>query len=207
MKRTTAELVDPIFLLTWQLRESLQHAEITVVAEAQAELKQLLSQLAASDVGAANGDFLGIHYPIVSWIDEIMTSERAIAPVWNECKLEGELFGTNDRAWKFWRQVELAESLGREEWLEIFYLCVSHGFTGNLLDEPEKLKNWMHRTRLRIGNVPELKLPFQSDLVPSPDVPPLYGRRALQRMMMVAWAASVLLLPTISYMLVRRWAS
>jgi type VI secretion system protein ImpK len=207
MKRNTAELVDPIFNLTWTLRESLQHADATIVAEAQSELKQLISQLAASEVGPTSGDFLGVHYPIVSWIDEIMTAERSIAKLWNECKLEGELFGTNDRAWKFWRQVELAESLGREEWLEIFYLCVAHGFTGNLQDEPEKLKNWLHRTRLRIGAVPELKLPFQSDLVPSPDVPPLYGRRAFERMMMVAWAASVVLLPMLSYMLVKRWVS
>lgn len=206
MKRTTAELVDPIFSLTWKLRESLQLADRDVIAEAQSELKQLLSVVAASDIGPISGDFLGIHYPIVCWIDEVMTADRLIAEHWNECKLEGELFGTNDRAWKFWRQVELAETLGREEWLEVFYLCVAHGFTGNLVDDAEKLKNWMHRTRLRIGHVPELQLPFQRDLTPAADVPPLHGRRALRRMTMVAWAASVVLLPTLSYLLVRRWA-
>ena len=206
MKRATAELVDPIFLRTWQLQESLRSGTREQVAEAQSEIKQMLSQLSASTVGPTSGDFLGIHYPLVCWIDELMTADRSIANLWNECKLEGTLFGTNDRAWKFWRQAELAESMGREEWLEIFYLCVAHGFTGNMVDDSEKLKNWMHRTRLRISTVPNLSLPFERDLAPAADVPPLYGRHALQKMMMVAWAASVIILPTLSYLLVRTWA-
>jgi type VI protein secretion system component VasF len=205
MNRETAALVDPIFVQTWRLRGALAGvgAGIEQVLDGQAELKQLLSLLSASDAGKRQGDFLGIHYPLVCWIDELMTGTPGISEIWNENKLEGEIFGSNDRAWMFWRQAEIAESIGRETWLEVFYLCVAHGFTGNAIDRPGSMKNWLHRTRIRIGCVPDLSLPFEKDLAPAADVPPLYGQHAVRRMLTVAWGAAAILLPALSYLTVR----
>ncbi len=173
-----------------------------------AELKKLLSQVynAQLTAGHSSGDYLGSVYPLVCWIDEIVTDDERLGHAWNENKLEGEWFGSNDRAWMFWRQAALAETLGRREDLAVFYLCVQFGFTGQYRSEPEKLAAWVHRIRVSLGWVPDLKLPFSHDLAPATDAPPLAGAAALRRASHVGWTAAVVLLPALSYLAVAAWA-
>ncbi|MEZ6087920.1 MAG: DotU family type IV/VI secretion system protein [Pirellulaceae bacterium] len=172
------------------------------------EIKELLSRVHSSELAAglsSTGDYLGICYPLACWIDEMMTSDPVAGSVWNENKLEGELFGTNDRAWMFWRQAQLAETQNRREALTVFYLCVGLGFTGQYRNDPEKLAAWMHRTRLALGLVTELKLPFANDLAPGTDVPPLTGSSKLRTAGYVGWLSAVVLLPFLSYLAVATW--
>jgi type VI protein secretion system component VasF len=205
MRPETAELVDPIFSRTWQLREALAAGRTESLSQGRAELKELLAQVHTAELAEGlptSSDYLGLTYPLVCWIDEILTDDIATRQFWNEIKLEGERFGTNDRAWMFWRQAQLAETLRRTEALAIFYACVALGFSGQYRSDPDKLSAWMHRTRLTLGIVPELQLPFANDLAPATDVPPLTGNAALRRAAHLGWAAAVLLLPALSYLAV-----
>ena len=47
---------------------------------------------------------LDIRYAMVCWIDELFILNSVWGTQWNEQKLEVDLFGTNDRAWKFWEK-------------------------------------------------------------------------------------------------------
>lgn len=208
MRPETALLVDPVFSLTTQLRDALAAGQTDRFSSGRSELKELLSRIHSAELAAGHrsgSDYLGLGYPLTCWIDELMTDDPIAGRIWNENKLEGELFGSNDRAWMFWRQAQLAETLGRGEDLAVFYLCVSLGFSGQYRSDPEHLSAWMHRTRLGLGLVPELKLPFANDLAPATDAPALTGAATLQRAGYVGWIAAVLLLPLISYLAVSAW--
>jgi type VI protein secretion system component VasF len=214
MRSETAALVDPVLTRACGLRDSLAVAPVgspegaRLMEQGRTELTKMLARVQNAEMAAGlatGGDYLGIGYPLTCWIDELMTEDLQSGALWNENKLEGELYGSNDRAWMFWRQAELAETLGREETLAVCYLCVSLGFTGTLRKDPQKLSAWMHRMRVRIGLVPELKLPFAHDLAPATDAPPLRGASLLQRASTVGWVASVVLLPLLSFLAVHTW--
>ncbi len=214
MRPETAALVDPVFNRACALRAALADttaaspAGMRLIAQARTELTKMLARVQNAEIAegvATGGDYLGIGYPLTCWIDELMTEDLQSGAVWNENKLEGELYGSNDRAWMFWRQAELAETLGREETLAVCYLCVSLGFTGTRRNDPPQLLAWMHRMRVRLGLVPELKLPFAHDLAPATDAPPLRGAARLQRASTVGWVASVVLLPLLSFLAVHAW--
>src|SRR5205823_14678794 len=50
--------------------------------------------------------FRGVRYALTSWLDElcIVDAPKDWAANWNEQKLETALYGTNDRAWRFWEE-------------------------------------------------------------------------------------------------------
>jgi len=208
MHSPSVALVEPLFDQTLRLRERIATGQTNDLLAIRNELRELLYRVQSGEdrLGRSrNTDYLGLSYPLACWIDEVMTSDATVGAIWNESKLEGSLFGTNDRAWMFWRQADLAETMGYQDDLSVFYLCVSLGFTGQYSNEPEKLTAWMHRLRVSLGMVPDLSLPFASDLAPMTDVPPLMGPKRLLQASHFAWASAVVLLPTMSYLLVTTW--
>src|SRR6185312_5642130 len=120
--------------------------------------------------------FLGIRYALVCWLDELFTSDRIWQAAWNERKLEVELYGSNDRAWKFWQQAALAQARPAADALEAAYLCVTLGFRGKLRDQADRLEPWIAAARLRLGKVDELSWAYAAEPEPATDVPPLHGR-------------------------------
>ena len=42
------------------------------------------------------------------WLDELFILYSSWESAWNERKLEGSLYGSNDRAWRFWEQARIA---------------------------------------------------------------------------------------------------
>ncbi|HBJ33801.1 MAG TPA: hypothetical protein DDZ51_03350 [Planctomycetaceae bacterium] len=208
MQPSTANLVEPIFDRTLRLREAISLGHVDDLLTVRNELKELLNRVRNGEERfnrQRSTDYLGLSYPLACWIDEIMTADAVVGSVWNEMKLEGSLFGTNDRAWMFWRQSELAETIGLQDDVAVFYLCASFGFSGQFSSEPGKLLAWMQRCRLTLGLVPELRLPFANDLAPMTDVPPLLGTKRLRHASHAAWTSAVVLLPVMSYLLVTAW--
>jgi len=208
MHSPSASLVEPVIDQTLRLRERIASGQTNDLLAIRSELRELLYRVQSGEdrLGRSrNTDYLGLSYPLACWIDEVMTSDTTVGTIWNESKLEGSLFGTNDRAWMFWRQADLAETMGYQDDVTVFYLCVSLGFTGQFSSEPEKIAAWNHRMRASLGMVPELTLPFATDLAPMTDVPPLMGTRRMRQASHVAWASAVVLLPTMSYLLVTSW--
>src|SRR5947209_13972033 len=96
------------------------------------------AQTPASEAAPAGRPFLGVRYALACWLDELLILNSPWSAAWNERKLEAALYGTNDRAWKFWEQAELAAARPTTDALEGFFLCVVLGFRGELGLEPER---------------------------------------------------------------------
>ncbi len=157
----------------------------------------------APSATSGKDDFFGVRYALVCWLDELFTRGSSDwAADWNEQKLEVELYGSNDRSWRFWQQAQLARSRATDDALEAFYLCVMLGFRGDLREHDEQLRRWAGAARQRLGQISEIEWPYASQLnVPVP-AQPLRGRRRLRRMVMVACLTVVAVIPSIAFLLV-----
>lgn len=150
MQEDIANLVHPTLNYALKLRDRLEQGEAVDLETEQGKLRGLLlteiearrwpdyggdthgagSDLSGEETRPTGDEFLGIRYALACWIDELFILYSPVEKDWNERKLEGELYGSNDRAWKFWRQAEMALSRPRSDALEVFFLCVLMGFRG-----------------------------------------------------------------------------
>jgi type VI secretion system protein ImpK len=226
MRDEIARLVHPVLDRGLELRQRLLRGERPVLYAEQAILKGLLlteeeaqrlvdfggepevrpvnRARTTSDVGVQETDpqFLGVRYALVCWLDEVFVLDSPWESQWNERKLEGALYGTNDRAWQFWEQARRAESRPGTDALEVFYLCVMLGFRGELREDPEKLGAWIAGTRGRLARPPEWTPPPSAD--PPTDVPLLRGRQSLQRMVFLGGLVLLLVIPVLAFFLVQQ---
>jgi type VI secretion system protein ImpK len=230
MRDEIANLVHPVLTYALQLKERLERGEPCDIDNEQATLKsQLMTENEARRLADFGGDggtdqsiagatrmggdpgrrtsdhFLGIRYALVCWLDEMFILDSPWSVEWNERKLEASLYGTNDRAWKFWDQARRAESRPGSDALEVFFLCVMLGFRGDLRDEPDRLEAWVAvaRTRMDKGHGKEWKPP--PDLGDPPtNVPPRQGREQLQRMILLGGAALLAVIPIVAFFVVRQ---
>ena len=147
---------------------------------------------------------LGVAYPLACWIDELFTLHSPMAARWNERKLEVLLYGTNDRAWQFWRQAELAAEQPEADLLEVAYVCVALGFRGEMIEDDAQLKTWLTRSRDR------LLTQFQRNWVPPASAnvptaaPPLLGFKQVQRMGLILGIAVAILIPVATWLAFRQ---
>ena len=230
MRDAIAQLVHPVFAHGLQLQSRLRSGERPDLDQEQAILKDLLLSDfeslrwrefggdAASGHMASGADsidmrehaadhFLGIRYLLTCWLDEMFCNESEWGVRWNEQKLEVELYGTNDRAWKFWEQAKIARSRPGIDAVEVAYLCVSLGFRGQLRNDGRQLRTWIDSAKRRLGKVDELTWKHPADFLPPAQAPPLLGRRKLRRMALVAWISLLVLAPALSFLLVYKLGS
>lgn len=158
-----------------------------------------------------NQKFLGARYALTSWLDEIFTTNGTWGNNWSndwtERKLEGQLYKTNDRAWKFWDQAQLAESQPALGDLETYYLCICLGFRGKWHDDPVRLKRWVNRVKLRVGNVPVPPIPPTTEIRTVNTAVPLVGQNAMKRMTVVCWISLLILIPLLSFAITQKYSS
>jgi type VI secretion system protein ImpK len=130
--------------------------------------------------------FLGIRYALASWLDEIFTEDTCPwKDEWNNHKLEVAFFSpTAERAWIFWEQARMAETRPDDDALEVFFLCVMLGFRGDWGREPDRLKDWIDRTRARVTRG-QASPPLPTELELVPHHPPHRGRDRFARMLVV----------------------
>jgi len=216
MQEEIANLVHPVLTHGLRLKERLDRGEKPSLDVEQAALKGLLqSEIEArrwvsfggdersGDAGEARrGAFLGIRYALVCWLDELFTTGSAWEAQWNERKLEADLYGTNDRAWKFWEQARLADTWPDSDPLEAMYLCVMLGFSGELRGRPDQLRNWVSVAQTRLSKELGREWAYPAELDPPTNVPPLHGREQLQRMVLVGGIALLLLIPLVAFLVV-----
>jgi type VI secretion system protein ImpK len=221
MRKEIAGLVYPVINYALRLKERVNRGEDLSLTNEQGELKGLLkSESAARRWGEFAGDapagggfddggrgpaeqFLGIRYALTCWLDEIFILDSPWRAEWNERKLEAALYGSNDRAWKFWDQARKAEARPEKDALEVFFLCVMLGFRGDLRDDPEALRAWREAAEAQIGRPREWVGPPDAQL--PPDVPPLEGAQRFQRMALAVGAAVLLLIPAAMFYLVMQF--
>ncbi|MFK7768215.1 MAG: DotU family type IV/VI secretion system protein [Mariniblastus sp.] len=222
MNENIADIVYPVVDYGLSLRAKFNAGEAVDVDLEQARLQAMLLSEEESQIHSGFGrevsakvdsfedgqrlgsNFLGARYALVCWLDEMFTLNEHSSHLWTERKLEGRLYGTNDRAWKFWEQARLAQVRSDSSELEVFFLCVNLGFRGDRRDRPDELRSWNNQAKLRLGRVEELAFPFSTE-VPSRSIPLLNGESRFRSMALTCWAALLIIIPLISFSLMRKF--
>ena len=228
MRRQLAELVQPVIEFGLKLKERLESGQPLVLETEQAILKGMLlsatearrlidfggergrdakthGQSSAADTGSDKSEqFLGVRYALVCWLDELFILDSPWESKWNERKLEAALYGTNDRAWKFWAQANQAESRPGSDSLEVFLLCVMLGFRGQLRERPDRLKTWITSTKSRILSSLRRSWEYPPELDPPTHVPPLHGGERFHKILIRVGVCTLTLIPVVMYAIVRR---
>jgi type VI secretion system protein ImpK len=224
MREELSDLVHPVLGYALQLRDRLESGEVVRIDAEQAALRGLLrTEIEAqrwTDFGgeeptrrglvgreeAAPGaaPFLGARYGLVCWLDELFILHSPWDEQWNERKLEVALYGSNDRAWRFWEQAAIAERRSGTDALEAFYLCVMLGFRGELREAPDKLHAWVMTNQARLSRPDAAEWPGPPELEPPTNVPPLRGRQRLQRVVWLCGAALLILIPIVAFFVVQQ---
>jgi type VI secretion system protein ImpK len=220
MREDIANLVHPVLSYGLLLKERLAQGDIPSLDVEQAALKGLLlsesearrwttfggdtrAESVPGEPGRRAEQFLGIRYALVCWLDEIFTLDSPWEAEWNERKLEVALYGTNDRAWKFWDQARQAEARPQVDALEVFFLCVVLGFCGELRDSPERLATWVSTSQNRVVKARGQEWSYPAEVEPPTHVPPLHGRERLQRVLLAGGLALLILIPILAFMVVQ----
>ena len=227
MHDPTARFAYPILKLGLLLLRQLGHGRTPPFDREHARLKELLLAAVPASVTVGpdpvqavpnrpsipnspmnphppSDQFLGVRYALVCWLDEVFTKAPDWADRWNERKLEVELYGTNDRAWKFWEQARLAEQHPDSDALEVFFLCVQLGFRGVYADETGRLNEWVVATRERIGQLQMEPTPHDLEPDPVPNVPPRHAEQAFEKMLSIGGTMLLLLIPLAGFLLAFR---
>jgi type VI secretion system protein ImpK len=225
MREELAKLVYPVILRGLQVKERLDAGEPLTFEVEQGALKGLLltdtearrwpdfggdaegavsRNGGGSEAPALPERFLGVRYALACWLDEIFVLNSPWETQWNEQKLEAALYGTNDRAWKFWQQARLAEKRPGHDALEVYYLCVMLGFRGELRTEPDRLQAWVAAASSHIARGQGQPWVAPPELEPATRVPPLRGRDRLRRAVLVGGVLLLLLVPVLATFLVQQ---
>lgn len=222
MHEETGNLVHPVFSYGLALRERLEKGERLNIEVEQSTLKSmLLSELEAqrwpefggepareprhhADEATTESHFLGVRYALTCWLDELFILYSPWEKPWTERKLEAALYGTNDRAWKFWDQTRKAELRPNTDALEALYLCVMLGFRGEMIETPDKLRDWVAATQARLAKHQTQDWHGPPELEPTTNVPPLRARERLQRMVLTGGLLLLVLIPIVVFLVVRQ---
>jgi type VI secretion system protein ImpK len=215
MRNDTTRFVYPVLAHGLDLRGRLARGQPAAFDRGHARLKELLlagpadtsaagprPPILPSTPGGGSAAFLGSRYALVCWIDELFTHGSPWADRWNERKLEVELYGSNDRAWKFWEQAKLAEQQPGDDALETFFLCALLGFRGTLAEAPARFDEWIVAARERLRALPADETPYDLEPDPVPDVPPRRAARGFARMLAAAGVILLVLIPCAAFLVV-----
>ena len=220
MRKDIANLVYPVVTHALRVKAQLARGESPSLANEQAALKGLLkteaearkwseysgdtSVSASGTMGRPNQSegFLGIRYALVCWLDEIFILDSPWKADWTENSLEVALYGSRDRADKFWDQARRAEARPGSDSLEVFFLCVMLGFRGNLRDAPDRLRTWREAAESQIAQNQAREWVGPPDAQPSIDVPPLHGATRFRHMALTFGIAILMAIPTAVFYLV-----
>lgn len=224
MQREIATLVHPIFSYGLSMKNRLDKGEMLRMETVQAKCRELLLSPTESrrfmeyggDIhtrgqsdafeslgsNAPTDSFLGIRYLLVCWLDELFILHSSWENQWTESKLEASLYGSNDRAWKFWQQADLAAARPNKDSLEVCFLAVMLGFRGALLEEPEKLQEWWRSTRSILGTETR-SWPHPPELEPPTNVPPLRGQAQFQKSLLICCVLWLITIPIGAFLLIQ----
>lgn len=205
MNKAFANVVHPVIGHALELKDRLDRGE---TAEIETEQRKLLDMLRAdgetrrlTDFGGDGGVFLGARYALACWLDELFVVHSPWSSVWNERKLEVSLFGSLDRATRFWDQADLVlkrpntprpvVAIGPDA-AETYFLCIALGFRGKFLENPAKVREYVEEMRPQLGRTSAWESP--RDLGFTTNVEPLTGKRTLRRVILIYGGVSLALL-------------
>lgn len=200
-----SELVHPVISHALDLKERLDKGDEPVL---ETEWRKLIDRLRSdsevrrlSDYTGDGAVFLGARYALTCWIDELFIVYSSWSDRWKERILEVELYGSRDRAWKFWDQAEIAlrrpntprlSTPPGPDALETFFLCVVLGFRGKYLENPAKVREFVEEMRPQLTRTGSW--PGPREVAVNGNVEPLLGRTALGRVISIYGSLSLVLL-------------
>lgn len=205
MHAALAKHVHPVLARGLDLLDRLERGESPALDEEQAALVGLLGTAGLPDFDGEPGrNFLGARYALVCWLDELFIVDSPWSGPWNEQKLEARLYDSNDRAWRFWEQAQVAAARPTRDVLEVFFLCVLLGFSGERIDDPASLSGWVAATRLQLSQARDVAWQAPPGIEPTTFVPRLEGRGRLRTLLLVACAVVLAVVPAVALLLARR---
>ena len=152
------ELVHPLISHALDLKDQLARGETPDLEVEQRRLIELLrSNGEVRHLNDYTGDgtaFLGARYALSCWIDELFIVHTPWADLWKERPFEVALYGTRERAGKFWDQADLVLRRPNSprvltapglDAMETFFLCIVLGFRGSIWRTPERSANTSRR--------------------------------------------------------------
>jgi type VI secretion system protein ImpK len=208
-----SELVHPVISYALDLKDRLDSGESP---DLEVEQRKLIERLRSngevrhlSDYTGDGAVFLGARYALACWIDELFIVHSAWADLWQERTFEVALYGSRERAGKFWDQADLVlrrPSAPRTltppgpDALETIFLCIVLGFRGRYLENPAKVKEYVEEMRPQVTRT--TPWPSPRDLGVKTNVEPLLGRAKLHRV--IAVYGGVLLLVILLLLILRQ---
>ena len=200
-----SDLVHPVISYALDLKERLDNGD---EPDLEAEQRQLIDRLRSdsevrrlSDYTGDGAVFLGARYALTCWIDELFIVYSSWSDLWKERILEVTLYGSRDRAWKFWDQAEIAlrrpntprlSTPPGPDVLETFFLCVVLGFRGKYLENPAKVREFVEEMRPQVTRTGAWSGPREVPV--NTNVEPLLGRTALGRVIGIYGGSALVLL-------------
>lgn len=148
-------------------------------------------------------DLAGItRYLLACWLDELFVVDTQLTRQWNENKLEIRLFGTNDRAWRFWDYVNSENVSKNMEVSQISLSCIMHGFQGQLVESHTELAVWVEKCNASLYQSARESWSPPPSLPIVAETPALKGFDNLELAIQLVISFGVLLVPAISFLIV-----
>lgn len=131
MRPKFAIAIDRVFGQVLDLLARIERSEAGAPEDERARVQAAITR-SENELGQGP-EWEAAKYALVAWTDEMLIAASwEGCNFWNEKKLETEYFGTNDRAWRFFKEADRAASaeFKRRDALEVFYIAVVLGFRG-----------------------------------------------------------------------------
>jgi type VI secretion system protein ImpK len=209
MRDELAEVVYPTVSYALQVRASLERGDDRNMIAVQSELRTLLKTANEAqrwpEYGGDGDRYLGIRYALACWIDELFVLDSPWGPQWNERKLEESLYGSNERAWKFWFQAKLAQARPGTDALEAFYLCVMLGFRGEGPEKPDTVATWRDAVENQLARVHNQPWPGPQELQPEIQAMPRRAKDRLRSLLIGVIGLVAVLIPAATFYLVLKF--
>jgi type VI secretion system protein ImpK len=198
------ELVHPVIFHALDLKDRLDRGErLDLEVEQRRLMERLRSNGEVRHLIDYTGDgtvFLGARYALSCWIDELFIVHSSWADLWKERPFEVALYGSRERAGKFWDQADLvlrrpnsprAPTAPGLDAMETFFLCIVLGFRGRYLDIPAKVREYVEEMRPQVTRTTPWQMPRDRGV--KTNVEPLLGRANLRRVIAVYGGLSLLI--------------
>jgi type VI secretion system protein ImpK len=197
------ELVHAVISYALELKDRLDHGQSP---DLEVEQRKLIERLRTngevrhlSDYVGDGTVFLGARYALACWIDELFIVHSEWSDLWKERPFEVALYGTRERAGKFWDQADMVlrrpsaprtPSPPGPDATEAFFLCIVHGFRGRYLEDPAKVREYVEEMRPQVTKTTPWISPRDRGV--KTNVEPLLGRAKLRRVIAVYGSVLVL---------------
>jgi type VI secretion system protein ImpK len=199
-----SDLVHPVISQALDLKDRLDRGD---TPDLEVEQRRLIERLRSNgevrhliDYTGDGTVFLGARYALACWIDELFIVHSPWADLWKERPFEVALFGSRERAGKFWDQADLvlhrpnsprAPTAPGVDAMEVFFLCIVLGFRGRYLENPGKIREYVEEMRPQVTRTTPWPSPRDHGI--KTNIEPLVGRATLRRVIAIYGGLSLLI--------------